>query len=309
MRKEVIGAATLYLGDCMEILPTLPRVDAVVTDPPYGVREDEWDAMSEHDFAAFSMGWLAQAKRISPELMSFGYLDNAVHRLTEMLYTRVRPLIWSKPAGSQLTGASERNRWFAFEAVFHCYEPETFTVVEPRDAAVGALIRKAREAAGLSRGAVDFIVRGKKTGLCYRWEEGACLPTGAQVALMRGKLDLGDDFEQALQDALEAKARTLEALAVKTSQNAADKSDVLPYRTMTGGLHPCEKPVALMQDLIECSGGSLSTICDPFMGSGSTGVACVNLGRSFIGVEKDPRYFDIACKRIDTEQRQGRLIA
>lgn len=175
MRKEIIGAATLYLGDCREILPGLAPVDAVVTDPPYGVREDDWDAMSEHEFAAFSMTWLAQAKRLAPELMAFGYLDNAVHKLTEMLYTRVRPLIWHKPAGSQLTGASERNRWFAFEAIFHAYEPVTFTVVEPKDAVVGALIKVAREAAGLSRGAVDFIVRGKKTGLCYRWEEGACL--------------------------------------------------------------------------------------------------------------------------------------
>jgi hypothetical protein len=303
VRKEIIGAATLYQGDAMEILPTLPKVDAVVTDPPYGVREDEWDAMSEHEFAAFSMAWLAQAKRLAPELMAFGYLDNSVHRLTEMLYTRVRPLIWSKPAGSQLTGASERNRWFAFEAVFHCYEPKS--IAAPKDAVVGALIRQAREAAGLSRGAVDFIVRGKKTGLCYRWEEGACLPTGEQVALMRPKLGLADDFDAALREALEAKAKTMEAMAA----TAADKSDVMPYRTMTGGLHPCEKPVGLMQDLIECSGGTLSTICDPFMGSGSTGVACVNLGRAFIGIEKDPSYFDIACKRIDAEQRQGRLIA
>lgn len=303
MKKEVIGAATLYLGDCREILPTLPKVDAVITDPPYGVREDEWDAMSEHEFAAFSMAWLSQAKRIAPELMAFGYLDNAVHRLTEMLYTRVRPLIWHKPPGSQLTGASERNRWFAFEAIFHGYEPQT--VVEPKDAVVGALIRQAREAAGLSRGAIDFIVRGKKTGLCYRWEEGACLPTGDQVALMKSKLPLGEEFDNALQDALEAKGRILEKMAL----TAADKSDVLPYRTMTGGLHPCEKPVGLMQDLIECSGGDLRSICDPFMGSGSTGVAAINLGRTFVGIERDPKYFAIACKRIDTEQRQQRLIA
>lgn len=303
MRKEVIGNATLYLGDSLEILPKLEPVDAVVTDPPYGVRDDEWDAMSEHEFAAFSMAWLSAAKRIAPELMAFGYLDNAVHRLTEMLYTRVRPLIWHKPPGSQLAGASERNRWFAFEAVFHAYEPAV--IAQPKDAIVGDLIRKAREAAGLSRGAVDFIVRGKKTGLCYRWEEGACLPTGEQVALMRQKLGLGEDFDAALFAALESKAVIMEKMA----QTNAEKSDVLPYRTMTGGLHPCEKPVGLMQDLIECSGGKLDSVCDPFMGSGSTGVACANLGRKFIGIERDPKYFDIACRRIDQEQRQGRLIA
>ncbi len=46
------------------------------------------------------------------------------------------------------------------------------------------------------------------------------------------------------------------------------------------------------------------TVCDPFMGSGSTGVAAVQMGRDFIGIERDPKYFDIACKRIEGAQRQ-----
>lgn len=46
---------------------------------------------------------------------------------------------------------------------------------------------------------------------------------------------------------------------------------------------------------------SIETVADPFMGSGTTGVACVRLGRKFIGIEKEPRYFDIACKRIEAE--------
>ena len=50
------------------------------------------------------------------------------------------------------------------------------------------------------------------------------------------------------------------------------------------------------------------TILDPFMGSGTTGVACVNLGRKFIGIEIERRYFDIACERIERAQAQGRLI-
>jgi len=49
-------------------------------------------------------------------------------------------------------------------------------------------------------------------------------------------------------------------------------------------------------------------ISDPFMGSGTTGVACMNLGRSFIGIEKERKYFDIACERIEAAQAQGRLF-
>ena len=71
-------------------------------------------------------------------------------------------------------------------------------------------------------------------------------------------------------------------------------------------VHPTQKPVALME---WCLGFMRSkTILDPFMGSGTTGVACVNLGRKFIGIEIDEKYFDIACKRIEAAYRQPRLF-
>jgi site-specific DNA-methyltransferase (adenine-specific) len=62
--------------------------------------------------------------------------------------------------------------------------------------------------------------------------------------------------------------------------------------------HPCPKPIGMMRWLV--TRGSLpgETVCDPFMGSGTTGVAAVNLGRKFIGIEIEPKYFNIACKRI-----------
>lgn len=69
--------------------------------------------------------------------------------------------------------------------------------------------------------------------------------------------------------------------------------------------HPTEKPVQLMRAFIEWTRG---TVCDPFMGSGSTGCAAVAMGRPFIGIELDPAYFDIACKRIEDAQRQGSLF-
>ena len=73
--------------------------------------------------------------------------------------------------------------------------------------------------------------------------------------------------------------------------------------------HPTQKPVGLMEFSILYLPADAQTILDPFMGSGTTGVACANLGRSFIGIEREPKYFDIACRRIDDAQRQGRLIA
>lgn len=296
----IIGRATLYCGDCRDILPTLPKVDAVVTDPPYGVRDDDWDDMSEREFARFSMGWMADAALLSKEAAIFGNVDNAVHELAKMIYPRVRSMIWHKPPGSQLSGASERRRWFAYETIFHCFDGET-SVVTAKEIAVARLIKIAREKAGLSRSAIDIIVRGKKTGLCFRWEEGACLPNDEQVALLKANIPLGDDFDSALSNALERKVATLE---LKAEQNAV-RSDVLSYRTVTEGRHPCEKPVELMKDILIETGPDWFAILDPFMGSGTTGVAAVQMGRSFIGIEREEKYFDIACKRIEDAQRQG----
>lgn len=67
--------------------------------------------------------------------------------------------------------------------------------------------------------------------------------------------------------------------------------------------HPHQKPQALMETCIKMAGGE-GPVLDPFMGSGSTGVACVKLGRAFVGVEIDPNYFDIACKRIEAAYAQ-----
>jgi site-specific DNA-methyltransferase (adenine-specific) len=71
--------------------------------------------------------------------------------------------------------------------------------------------------------------------------------------------------------------------------------------------HVNEKPVRLMSRLV--SWLDAPTVLDPFMGSGTTGVACVNVGRAFVGVEIDPKHFETACERIEAAHAQGRLFA
>jgi len=71
--------------------------------------------------------------------------------------------------------------------------------------------------------------------------------------------------------------------------------------------HPTQKPVALMEYLIKTYTNEGETVLDFTMGSGTTGVACVNTSRNFIGIELDQGYFDIACKRIEDAQRQVRI--
>ena len=72
--------------------------------------------------------------------------------------------------------------------------------------------------------------------------------------------------------------------------------------------HPCAKPVAAMEWAVGRASLEGETVLDPFMGSGTTGVAAVKLGRQFIGIEIEPRYFDLACRRIDQATRQRDLF-
>ena len=86
------------------------------------------------------------------------------------------------------------------------------------------------------------------------------------------------------------------------------RADVLSAKSTPSAAreHPVQKPAHLLQQLIEPTEG---IVLDPFMGSGTTGEAAASLGRSFIGIEIDKRYFDIACRRIEAAYAQGRLFA
>lgn len=79
------------------------------------------------------------------------------------------------------------------------------------------------------------------------------------------------------------------------------------YKKEIERFHPTQKPVALLEDLVSTYSNPGNVVLDFTMGSGSTGVACVNAGRNFIGMELDPGYFEIAKRRIEEAQAQARL--
>lgn len=290
---------TLYHGDALEILPRIGKVNAIITDPPYGVREDEeWDNLDESAFALHVMEWLPKAKRQAEELVVFCSCYSPMRTLCEMLWPRVRVCVWDKPSGSQYAGSSERGMWFAHETVLHCYEKRSQQFVPPKSRAVAELLRAARESAGLSKGGVDMVLRGKKTGLCYRWEEGACLPSPEQVATLKTIMPLNGEFEAALREAEAQKHETIAAMRRAASETAAEGRDVLSYRTVTDGEHSCQKPFGLMRELVQRLTNPGDVIADPFSGSGTTLLAARELGRRAIGIEQDERNCETIARRL-----------
>lgn len=222
IEKVQIGSATLYHGDCLEILPSIESVDALVSDPPYGI-----------DLA-------------------------------------------SKAGGV-------RNRWHQTMK----YDLAIFGDDKPFDPSPFLGFEKA-----ILWGGNHF---------------GSRLPD-ASCWLIWDKLDGGTPFNQAdcemawtnLPGPARLYRQKWRGMIRAGEENIGKQSRV----------HPTQKPVALMAWCIEhCRLAAGSVIFDPFMGSGTTGVAAVRGGHKFIGIEIDRRYFDIACQRIEDEQRQGRLIA
>ena len=232
-RKEVIGDATLYLGDCLEIMPTLPKVDAVVTDPPYGVGL----VRKTNDFrgsANFDNGLSSQATKI---------YDDDPKKITELVV---------KAAGIYLAKASRALVFSGNRIAWKYPEPASHgTVYVPN---------------GAGRDPWGFGCH--NTVLYY----GKC----PYLARGKGSRPNSATFNQPNREAID---------------------------------HPCPKPVEWMVWAVNRASVPSETILDPFMGSGTTGVACANLGRKFIGIEIEERYFDIACERIAAAYAQGRLFA
>jgi site-specific DNA-methyltransferase (adenine-specific) len=209
LRKEVIGAATLYLGDCLTILPVLPVADAMITDPPYGIADKWVGGFNE------GHGW--------------------------------------KKAESE---ATVRNVWDT----------------KPLDEAAVSVLRAAGK---------DLIIWG---GNYFPLPPSRCW-------LVWNKPERG--FSLA------------EAELAWTNKDAVVRVFDGP-RSDQGRVHPTQKPISLMR---WCVARTAGVVLDPFMGSGTTGVACMELQRPFVGIEVHAPYFDIACERIENAQRQERLFA
>lgn len=206
MKKIEIGDATLYLGDCMEILPTLNKADAVITDPPYGIKRDgqkESRARKKYEF----LGWDQKRpdKKVIKTIINAGEIC----------------VIWGGNYFSDLLPPTMR--WLV-------------------------------------------------------WDKGQ-------------KIDQSDGEL--------AWTNMQKALRIFTLNRQILAKDVAQ--------HPTQKPVRLMKWCIEQT-GIPKTILDPFMGSGSTGVAAIEMGRKFIGIEREQKYFEIACKRLEQAVAQGQLF-
>ena len=208
------GSVTLYRGDCMDVLPHLSGVDAVVTDPPYG------------------MSWNVNSSRFT------GGESRRSHRAA-----------WTKPV-------------YGDDRPF---DPEPFL--------------SAREVILWGANHYELPAGGGLVWIKRNDPAFGTFLSDAEIGWVKGRRDV----------------RCFKDVSFNGSGANFERH------------HPTEKPVSLMEWCLQTIRGA--TIFDPYMGSGTTGVACANLGRSFIGIEIDEAYFNTSCERIAAAHAQGRLFA
>ncbi len=216
-REEIIGDARLILADCLHVLPTLGKVDAVVTDIPYEISQrsnglrrldyGEWDGPGATDVSLRALSLCSEA----PTIVAWCG-DEQLGKIADRLSGRsTRTLVWVKPNPTVINGQ-------------HLFIPSQ-----------------------------ELAFYGKLPGA---WFGGSCV-------------------------------RSVWHGTAPKERN-----------------HPTQKPTGLLKWVVLNTTAPGAVCLDPFMGSGTTGVACAKLGRKFIGIEIEPKYFDIACKRIEEAYKQ-----
>jgi len=242
MRTETIGNATLYLGDCREILPSIGSVAAVVTDPPYGMTDASWDTAPN----VAGMWRMLKASR-----------ENAVFILTA-----------SQPFTSAVVLGNEKD--FRVEWIWEKNAGSNFGTVKWQP-------MKEHE---------SILVFAKATP-AYSPVMEQRAPSGAA----RVKTVVNYDSQPEAYSGVTGKASSLRPdLRYPRSIQKFNRER---------GLHPNQKPVALIEYFLRTYTKEGDTVLDPYMGSGTAGVAAANLGRKLIGVEIEEKYFDVACRRLE----------
>jgi DNA modification methylase len=224
MRREIIGNCELYLGDCLEILPTIKAADATVTDPPYGVM----------------LGEINTAQGRKKGQMSYSDFSDTPEYVKEKVIPAVNMAL--KISNCALITPGNKNLFLypPYEDIGVWFNP-----------------------AGSGSGRWGFIL--------------------AHMILFYGK---------------NPKAGKPGNGASSTWGQNDSVSD------LKNKIHPCPKPLKFMKWAVNKVSFENQLILDPFMGSGTTGVACIELNRRFIGIEINENYFNAACKRLELAAAQ-----
>ena len=336
----------LYNGDCLEVLKTIPdqSVNLVLTDPPYNVSvtrqengktiKEAWDKID--GYIDWCIQWLTECQRVLKpngvlylfhnDMAQIAELMEAIRRRTNLVF--VSFCIWDKGDSYRAQSWHQRDpegktalrSWFnVCEYCLHFFNapadaeagwkhtgldrinsnPECYK--ELKDWVAAEQKRLGLSDQDIARKYTE--ITGKKPHMLRHYFKDSQfeIPTRVVWESVYMPLGFGKSYEE-LRKSYE------ELRNVHNVDNMHCNVWHIPPIPSNGRYHVCQKPVELLERLICVSSNEGGLVLDCFAGSGSTGVACINTGREFIGIEKDPKYYEVARKRLEDAESQIRLF-
>lgn len=337
----------LYNGDCLEILKTIPdkSVNLVLTDPPYNVSVEtqkngkrsvnKWDKID--NYVDWCILWLKECARVLKpngvlymwhnDMAQIAQLMEAIRKNTNLQF--ISFCIWNKGrtyrakswANKNPDGDTALRSWFNIcEFCLHYFNtpeenergwkktgmdrinsnPECYKPLKD-------WFSSEKQRLNLDKKDIESYytkVTGRKPYMLQHYFQDSQfeIPTQEVWERVYMKLGFSKDYESLRRD--------YESLRNVHHMDALHCNvwSVPPIPT-NNRFHTCEKPVEILERLVRVSSNPGDVVLDCFMGSGSTGVACIHEDREFIGIEKDTEYFRIAKMRLEQEQKAGRQMS
>lgn len=332
MEHEVLAPGIeIYQGDCLDVMKGMPdkSINLIATDPPYNIGKASWDKIP--DYIEWCGKWILECQRVLIDNGSFYFFHNDMEQIADLIlwirentdFVFKQFIVWNK----RFEGANNKGfldgfivpdglrnyQQMAEYCLFYTFQDETglTKIFSNRDCfePIKEYLKKEKSKSGLTSKDFNYLFSDftNKTGCRDRsviehyWQNSQwCLPT---KEIYENVLQSTGFFRREYGDL----RREYEDLRY-TFNNQKTHHSVWNYEIAERNGHITTKPVEMMKNIILHSSNPADIVLDNFFGSGTAGVACVQTGRRFIGIEIDPDYYEIAKKRIKKALMQPRLL-
>lgn len=307
----------LLHGDCLELMKDIPdkSVDLILTDPPYNIGKAKWDKIP--NYIEWCGKWFIECQRVLKDNGSFYWWQNDMVQIAQLMeWLRnnsgfvfnsfivwdkgdFRALSWKNPSeGSNLRSWFNVCEYCLSYTLQDAYGLNHYLMQEEKLLPVQKYLLEERRKTGLSNSEIKELL-GQNTVHYFslkasHWR----MPSQENYKILQSTGFFGRDYQSLFSEYIEIKETGRKGRYthnLDTNHNNVWRSQ----ERNNGKQHPTQKPNDLMERIIKTSSNQGDTVLDLFMGSGSTGVACKNLNRNFIGIELDDKYFEIARRRIN----------
>lgn len=315
----------LLHGDCLELMKDIPdkSVDLILTDPPYNIGKAKWDKIQ--NYIEWCSKWFIECQRVLKDNGSFYWWQNDMAQIAQLMEWlrnnsefvfnsfivwdkgEFRALSWKNPSDD-----SNLRSWFntCEYCLFYTFQDKTGLSTVMLDTNNFPTMRRyfkdLQEFIGLGLNTINSRLGHRRAEHCFyckttQWN----MPTPETYQQLIDVFDI-DEWEGFRE--YESLRQEYESLRYTHNLDTNHNNVWRSQERNNGKQHPTQKPNDLMERIIKTSSNQGDTVLDLFMGSGSTGVACVNTNRNFIGIELDDKYFEIAKRRISEARNKPEQI-